>query len=466
MVAVVNFSSSLKNVLNYNESKLKQDVVIKDEKGQVKTVKKAAFIHASGYAKDTEKLGYTDKEKRLEKLMRLRESRTKSVAHISLNFDPSEKLDHNRLREIADAYMQKIGFGDQPYLVYEHRDAGHPHIHIVSTIIKEDGGVIETHNIGRNVSEPVRRELEELFGLEKADSRKQKEHFELKPVNAQKAQYGRSETKRAIANVLDTVLPFYKYTSLAELNAVLKQYNVMADQGSEKSRIYKNNGLVYRFLDHHGNKVGVPVKASDIYLKPTMKYLQARFNKNAPLRAPYKQRIKNAIDLALMKRTVATLQDLQAALKKDSIQLVLRHNKDGSVGGLTVVDHLKKVVFKGSDLHKNYSANAIQERLKAKDQTVAQSEPLQTEAKQESRKPQTEQQPTPTPKSLPQPKPKPRLPKGEEDQPIKQGEKQMELPFTGTGLLEALVKPEPESDGVPFEQPTKKKKRKKKRLHL
>ena len=130
MVAVIKFSSSLKNVLNYNETKLKQEVVVKDGKGQEKKIKKAAFIHASGYAKDTEKLGYTDKEKRIQKLMQLRESRQRSVVHISLNFDPSEKLDQNRLREIADAYMQKIGFGDQPYLVYEHRDAGHPHIHV------------------------------------------------------------------------------------------------------------------------------------------------------------------------------------------------------------------------------------------------------------------------------------------------------------------------------------------------
>lgn len=130
MVAVIKFSSSLKNVLNYNETKLKQEVVVKDEKGQEKKIKKAAFIHASGYAKDTEKLGYTDKEKRIQKLMQLRESRQRSVVHISLNFDPSEKLDQNRLREIADAYMQKIGFGDQPYLVYEHKDAGHPHIHV------------------------------------------------------------------------------------------------------------------------------------------------------------------------------------------------------------------------------------------------------------------------------------------------------------------------------------------------
>ena len=449
-------------MLNYNESKLKQDVVVKDEKGQEKKIKKATFIHASGYAKDTEKLGYTDKEKRLQKLMQLRESRQRSVVHISLNFDPSEKLDQNRLREIADAYMQKIGFGDQPYLVYEHRDAGHPHIHVVSTIIKEDGEPINTHNIGKNVSEPARRQLEDEFGLVKADSHKQKEHFELKPVDTAKVQYGRSETKRAITNVLDTVLPYYNYTSLPELNAVLRHYNVVADQGSEKSRVYKNNGLVYRVLDEQGKMVGVPIKASDLYLKPTMKYLQKRFDKNTPLRAPLKQRIKNAIDLALMKSTVTTLEDLQAVLKKDNIQLVLRHNKDGSVGGLTLVDHKKKVVFKGSDLHKNYSAAAIQERLRAKlqqqdtTQTLKQKQqPVQIASKQEQ-----------SAKPAQQPKMQPRLPEKEKDPQPKQGEKQGMPSFTGPGPLEVLLHPEPGADQVPYDQPTQKKKRKKKRLNL
>src|SRR5215216_3613587 len=139
MVAVIKFSSSLRNVLNYNENKLKQ--------------KKAELIHSSAYAKDTDKLGFTEKFKRLEKQMELNDVSKKSVVHISLNFDPSEKLKHSTLKGIADAYMQKIGFGDQPYLVYEHRDAGHPHIHIVSTTIRNDGSRIKTHNIGRNQSE-------------------------------------------------------------------------------------------------------------------------------------------------------------------------------------------------------------------------------------------------------------------------------------------------------------------------
>src|SRR5690349_21729767 len=121
MVAVIKFSKSLRNVMHYNENKLKQNV--------------AKFIHAANYAKDTDRLGFTDRYRRLEKQLELNENVKTNVIHISLNFDNSEKLGEARLKEIADAYMQRLGFGEQPYLVYQHFDAGHPHIHIVSTII-------------------------------------------------------------------------------------------------------------------------------------------------------------------------------------------------------------------------------------------------------------------------------------------------------------------------------------------
>ena len=89
----------------------------------------------------------------------------------------------------------------------------------------------------------------------------------------QKVQYGKSEARKTIANVIEAVLSSYKYTSLPELNAVLHQYNVQADRGSEASRIFQNNGLTYHILYGHDHKIGVPIKAISFYNKPTLKFL-------------------------------------------------------------------------------------------------------------------------------------------------------------------------------------------------
>jgi hypothetical protein len=159
------------------------------------------------------------------------------------------------------------------------------------------------------------------------------------------------------------VLNNYKFASLPELNAVLKLYNITADRGSESSRIYQNKGLTYRLLDKDGNKVGVPIKASDFYSKPTLKYLEEKYAPNEAVRQPHKTRVKNGIDLYFFKRSGKSLPDLIKALEKDGINTVLRQNTEGLIYGITYVDHKTKCVFNGSDLGKRYSAKGLQARL-------------------------------------------------------------------------------------------------------
>jgi DNA-binding phage protein len=360
MVAVIKTGHSLQRILNYNENKVKDGV--------------AKCISASNYPMDAEKLSFNHKLNRLLKQAALNENVTRNSVHVSLNFDPNEKLSDGQLKEIADVYMQKIGLGEQPYLMYRHLDAGHPHIHIVSVKVRADGSRIDTQNIGRNQSEKARKEIEIAYGLVRAENMKKKQ-YELKSAYTQKVQYGRSDSRRAIANVLDAVLNTYKYTSLHDLNAVLKQYNVMADRGSESSRTYQHQGLLYRILDEQGNPVGVPIKASSFHNKPTLKYLEERFPLNEVARQPHKLRVKNTIDLTFLKQSKPSLQTLIKAIEKEGINTVVRQNADGVIYGITYVDHRTKCVFNGSAIGKPYSAKGILERCgEAKEQPLQKQE--------------------------------------------------------------------------------------------
>ena len=348
MVAVIHFAKGFNRVLNYNEQKV-------SEQG-------AVCLDALNYPKKAADLTFTQKLKRLENLAALNERTTVNAVHISLNFDPSEKFSDDKLKEIAAVYMDKIGFGGQPYLLYRHDDSGHPHVHIVTTNIKANGMRIELHNLGKVQSEKARKEIELIYGLLKPEESKLRQPYDLSPVNVQRAMYGKGATKSSIGNVLNKVLKEYKFTSLPELNAILKLYNIIADRGSKESRIYQNHGLTYNIIGPDGNKIGVPIKASDFYNKPTLKSLESMFAANDQLRQPHKARVKNAIDWALLKNERHTVQSLMNALIKEGIQGVLRQNDDGVIYGITYIDHQTKCVFNGSDLGKQYSANAIQER--------------------------------------------------------------------------------------------------------
>nr|WP_313237026.1 relaxase/mobilization nuclease domain-containing protein [Sphingobacterium multivorum] len=93
--------------------------------------------------------------------LELNENVKRNSVHISLNFHSSETdLGAEKLMEIASDYMGKIGFGEQPFLAYQHFDAGHPHIHIVSIKVRSDGSRIDMNNIGRNESEQARKSIE------------------------------------------------------------------------------------------------------------------------------------------------------------------------------------------------------------------------------------------------------------------------------------------------------------------
>ncbi|MFZ5978049.1 MAG: relaxase [Hydrotalea sp. AMD] len=357
MVAKITIPKSIEAALNYNEKK-----VLKGN---------AVCLHAANYLKNAKEMNFYQKLAGFERLNTLNERATTKTLHVSLNFDPSEKLNENKLLQIASDYMQKIGFSEQPYLVYKHEDAGHPHIHIVSTTIKQDGSRINTHNIGRNQSEKARKEIEKTYGLVKAERQQQLRSPGIKSVDVEKAIYGKLETKKSISNVVGAVFSQYKFASLPEFNAALKQFNVIADRGKEEGRIYKNRGLVYRILDADRNKVGVPIKASSISCKPILNNLEKKFTANETAKESLKPFVKTKLDDCLS-QSPSTMKELLEHLKQKSIYTLLRQNAEGRLYGITFVDNQNKVVFNGSDLGKGYSAAALQSRLvtgKEKSQT-------------------------------------------------------------------------------------------------
>ncbi|MFZ4262135.1 relaxase/mobilization nuclease domain-containing protein [Sphingobacterium sp. HJSM2_6] len=345
MVAVIKTGSSIRRIFLYNENKVE--------------IGAATCLAAINYPMDAHEMTSAMRLNRLMQQAALNSKVTRNSVHISLNFDPTDKdLSDGRLIEMAKVYMQGIGFSDQPFLIYRHLDAAHPHIHLVSTKVRSDGRRIDMHNIGRNASEKVRCVIEQQFNLVNAKDHRLKIAHMPKAVEVARVQYGQIETRGAIQNVLEEVLNSYNFTSLSQLNAVLRQFNVMADRGSERSRIFRNNGLLFRILNEHGQAVGVPIKASAFYNRPTLAKLNLLFAQNQVDRKQLKARTIHAIDKALQ-GNVKDMEELKIRLQQQAIHLVLRENSDGLIYGLSYVDHKNRCVFNGSELGKMYSAKGI-----------------------------------------------------------------------------------------------------------
>lgn len=348
MVARINPGKNIRKVLHYNEDKVLQG--------------KAEILHAHNFLMDAQDMDFDQKLRHFKKHMSLNEKAETNTMHVSLNFDPSEVLSNEKMITIAESYMRGIGFDDQPYLVYRHFDTGHPHIHLISTNIKADGSRISLHNLGRNESERTRKEIEEEFGLVRAESKNQADEFRVKPINATRINPGKRSTKAAISNVLHVVIGEYKYSSLEELNAVLKLYNVMADRCGKNSEALANKGLVFRVLNERGQYSGTPIKASLFHMKPTLTNLEKKFEANNPLKQPHSRRARIAIDYILATPGKVSLTDFIRSIEAQRISAVIHQNREGLIYGITYVDHQTKCVFNGSDLGKSYSAAAILSR--------------------------------------------------------------------------------------------------------
>ena len=318
---------NIRGALSYNEAKVRAG--------------NAELILAARFGCDTDKLSFSQKFKRFENLNQNCTSSRYNTVHISLNFHPKDNPDNKKMQGIAQDYMQQLGFEKQPYLVYRHDDAGHPHLHIVTTPVKANGRTINLHNLVQLKSESARKNIEETYQLIKAERRQQSEG--ITPINNKKVQYGKTETKQSIAQIVRNVADNFRFTGMEEYNLILSEYNVFADMGQPGTRIHQHKRLQYFLLNERGERVGVPIKASSIYTKPILKNYEVKLERN---------RIKK---VATQKFTASAVQFAYANARDKNGLVNVLHEKKISIsykrsGELVFIDHRNKTVNTAEEL--------------------------------------------------------------------------------------------------------------------
>ncbi|MEA5553858.1 relaxase/mobilization nuclease domain-containing protein [Anabaena cylindrica UHCC 0172] len=100
---------------------------------------------------------------------------TRNVYHVSLSLPHNESLDDDTWHEIAQKYLQAMGFTMNQYIVVRHTDRTHDHAHIVANRIRLDGTTVsDSWDYPR--SEAVIRKLEKEYNLQSVEPSKRKEN--------------------------------------------------------------------------------------------------------------------------------------------------------------------------------------------------------------------------------------------------------------------------------------------------
>ena len=281
------------------------------------------------------------------------------VLHISLNPDPKDILTEKQYAKIAYEYMQQLGYGNQPFIVYKHEDIDRHHLHIVSIRVDENGRKLD-HNFERRKSMEICRKLEQAYHLIPADRKDGCTEPQLKRV-----QYGEENLKGQIAGIIRSLMKTYHFQSLGEYNALLSRHNITVEEikGGVGDKPY--TGLVYSALDEKGARVGKAFKSSLFGKTVGYDALQLRIKLSGEIikEQQLKERTKGVI-LKVMPQQLCRA-DFEKALVKKSIDVVFRENETGRIYGVTFIDHQSKCVLNGSRLGKEFSANRFNELFSA-----------------------------------------------------------------------------------------------------
>lgn len=281
---------------------------------------------------------------------------SKPVIHISLNPSPKDILSEEQMTVLAQEFMEKFGYGNQPYIVWLHEDINRKHMHIVSVRINEQGEKID-HNREAIRAQNICREMEVKYGLHPTLG----EHGERELVSLQKVDYPKGDVKMQVKHTARTLLECYNFHSLAEYNTLLEQYNVTVYEvrGSMDGKEY--HGIMYGALDNNGQQVGTPFKSSKFGKAFGYEALQKKFAASAEKVKKDKLAEKTRQEIIKAMQDIGTKEDFVHRMKEADIEVIYRINPEGRLYGITFIDHTTRTVFNGSRLGKAFSANVFNE---------------------------------------------------------------------------------------------------------
>lgn len=283
---------------------------------------------------------------------------TNTVFHVSLNPSPEDRLTDEQLGEIAREYMERMGYGEQPYIVFKHGDIAREHLHVVSLRVDSTGRKIsDSHEYDRSMS--ILRDLEQKYGLHPSVKGQELQDRE----GLRKVDYQKGDVKQQVSSTIRSCLRHYRCASFGEWRTLLEAFNVSAEErtGTIDGRDYA--GMIYGALTDDGYGIGTPFKSSRIGKDVGYEALQRYYERSkTALKEP------GALDglrgkIADEMERCTNRAEFCERLHDKGADAVFRLNAAGRIYGVTFIDHKQGIVANGSLLGRSFSANAFEQQF-------------------------------------------------------------------------------------------------------
>ena len=264
--------------------------------------------------------------------------------HASVNPGPADKLSDTQVAEVVRQLMEKMGYGNQPYILYKHWDTDRVHYHLVSVRVDENGRKIPDFQ-ERKRSQQAMKELSEKYDFEIGKGKAQENNTAEKQTNPyQGFDLNAGDYSGQIERIADLAMTYY-FKKPEQFDLIMESLGVQVIHQVDGSHAYIG-------LDPKTHKpVTSPIQDSGIRF-PTADAIQRQANKSRGLyKTREKQKVANAVRLALSpKKGIKTETHTLRYLAKWGIYTKFSKTAEGRIFGVTFVDHQNKCVFKASDL--------------------------------------------------------------------------------------------------------------------
>lgn len=268
--------------------------------------------------------------------------RTRNEAfHAHINPGPGENLSDEKIMEMATELMERLGYGNQPFVVYRHDDTGRTHYHIVSSRVGADGKRINSDYEWRRCNQHV-KEMAAKYGYTVGGRKKKASESQ------EYTRFNRNEKdiKGQIENLLRLSLK-YNCSSMDEYKAVLRSMGLMMSETSGKTFIVKG---LYR-----GKPCTAAFSSEDVGIDDLEKIFKESYKKNKWDKA--QERLKNIASSGLDHSS--SYKHFKNILRKQGIYIYVTRDSSGRFSSVIYVDHTTRCCYSGDRLGSEYSADML-----------------------------------------------------------------------------------------------------------
>lgn len=310
----------------------------------------------------------------------------------TLREENGEEAENEFYRNIADKYMDGMGYGKQPYIIYKHEDIERTHIHIISIRVDKNGRKINDSN-EKLRSERVRKEIAQEFGLSEEGEKKSEKmsNSEIATFSGKRTDYitktsdavtelakldpsdssNLTKLRHKISNVLKFVDENYQPKSIAEYNKILSQFHIKCNKIDLLDKDGKRiNGCQFGVINDKGEFVSHLMKGGQINERFTLPKLETKFALANGLKDDIRK--QDAFSKKYITEQIKSILDAPREIDMDyfcdtlrvrGIEANLVTDNDEKIIGINFIDNLNGKVFSGSSLGRDYTWGSLSSKI-------------------------------------------------------------------------------------------------------